>query len=181
MKLNDKKNYQILSFSLNIDQKQQIQLMISSKNSIMSRKKKFVKEKTTKFDHIFDTRNFILCIVYDEVIDEKLFENLNSKFVILQTKEICQFFLFLKIVNSSTNARNEIININENKNNVSNAQTLITRAKIRFLFSLKSVFSMTRQKILKKRSKNKSFENKKFVRKFKSMVSFRNQKSWNSF
>ena len=57
-------------------------------------KKKIRYKKITKFDHIFDTKNFILCVVYDEIVDEKSFENLNIKFVILQTKEICQFFLF---------------------------------------------------------------------------------------
>ena len=55
----------------------------------MSRKKKFVTKEVTKFDYIFDTKKFILCVVYDEIIDEKLFENRSIKFVTLQTKEIC--------------------------------------------------------------------------------------------
>ena len=66
--------------------------MIFSKDSIMSRKKKLVIEKVTKFDHILDTKDFILCVVDDEIADEKLFENLSIKFVIVQTKKICQFF-----------------------------------------------------------------------------------------
>ena len=81
--------------------------------------------------------------MYDEIIDEKSFENLNIKLVILQTKEICQSFFDSKIVDNSKNARNKIININENKSIALNAQTLITRTKIRFSFNLKSVFSMT--------------------------------------
>ena len=117
--------------------------MIYSKNSIINGKKKFVTKKITKFDHIFDTKNFILCVVYDEIIDKKLFENLNIKFVILQTKKICQFSFNLKIVDNNKNARNEIINITKNKNIVLNAQTLFTRMKIRFSFNLKSVSSIT--------------------------------------
>ena len=70
-------------------------------------------------------------------------------------------FFYSKIVNNNKNARNEIININENKNIVFNAQTVITRIKIRFSFSLKSIFSITRQKVFKKRSKNKLFKSKK--------------------
>ena len=66
-----------------------------------------------------------------------------------------------EIVDSSKNARNETINTNENKTIASNAQTLFTRTRIRFSFSLKSVFSITRRKVLKKRLKNKSFKNKK--------------------
>ena len=90
-------------FSLNIDQKFKIRSKIFSKNVIISRKKKFVTEKITKFDLIFDTKDFILCIVYDEIVDKKSSENLNIKFVILQTKEICRFFNS-KTVDSSKNA-----------------------------------------------------------------------------
>ena len=57
----------------------------------MSRKKNRSK-KITKFDYIFDTKGFILCVVYDEIVDKKLFKNLNIIFVSLQTQEICQFF-----------------------------------------------------------------------------------------
>ena len=53
-------------------------------------------------------------------------------------------FTHLKIVDNSKNARNEVININENKNIVSNVQTLITRIKIRFSLNLKNFFSITR-------------------------------------
>ena len=143
-KLNVKKNYQILIFLFNIDQKHNIQWMIFSENSIISRKKKFVTKKITKLDHIIDTKDFTLCVVYDEIVDEKLSENLSIKFVILQTKEICRFFYYLKIVDNSKNARNEIININENKSIILNVQMLITRMKIRFSLRLKNVFSITR-------------------------------------
>ena len=99
--------------------------------------------------------------MYDENVDEKSFKNLSIRFVILQTKKICQFLFDSEIVNSSKNARNEIINIDENKNIVLNTQTLITRIKIQFSFNLRSVFSMTQQKAFKKRSKDKLFKNKK--------------------
>ena len=67
-----------------------------SKDLIMNqRRKKFVK-KTTKFDHLFDTKDFIPCVVCNETVDEKSFKNLNIKFVIFQTKEICQFLLLLR-------------------------------------------------------------------------------------
>ena len=82
--------------------------------------------------------------MYDEIVDEKLFENLNIKLVILQTKKIYQFLFDSKIVDNNKNARNEAINIDENRSIVSNAQTLIARTKIRSSFSLKNVFSMTR-------------------------------------
>ena len=87
----------------------------------MNRKKKLVKEKTTKFHHIFDTKDFILCVVYDEIVDEKSSENLSTNFVILQTKEICQFIFYLEIVGKNKNAQNKAININENKTIVSSA------------------------------------------------------------
>ena len=40
----------------------------------MNQKKKFVTKKITKFDHILDTKDFILCVVYDEIVDEKSFK-----------------------------------------------------------------------------------------------------------
>ena len=97
-KLNDEKNYQILIFSLNIDLKQRIRSMIFLKIRLQIEKKKFVTEKITKFDYIFDTKDFILCVVYNERINKKSFENLNIEFVILQTKKICQFLFYSKIV-----------------------------------------------------------------------------------
>ena len=127
----------------------------------MSRKKRLVIEKITKFNHILDINNFILCVVYDEIVDKNLFENLSIKFVILQTKKICQFLFDLEIVNNSKNARNKVININKNRSITLNVQTLITRMKIRFSFNLKNVFSITRRKVFKKRLKNKLFKNKK--------------------
>ena len=103
--LNNEKNYHIFIFSLDSDQKQKFRSMISSPNSIINRRKKrLVIEKIAKFDYIFDTKNLILCVVYDEIIDEKSFENLNIKFVILQTKEICQSFFNSKIVDNNKNA-----------------------------------------------------------------------------
>ena len=63
--------------------------------------------------------------MYNEIVDKKIFENFNIKFEILQTKEICQFF-FLKIVDNNKFTRDKFINIDENKNIVLNAQTLIT-------------------------------------------------------
>ena len=124
-------------------------------------KKRLITEKVTKFEYIFDTKDFILCVVYDEIVDKKSFEKLNIKFVILQTKEICQFLFNSKIVDNNKNARNETINIDENKSIVLNVQMLITRTRIRFSFNLKSIFSITRSKFCKKRSKNKSFKSKK--------------------
>ena len=45
--------------------------MIFSKNSTINQKKKrFVTEEITKFDYIFDTKDFILCIVCDEIVDK---------------------------------------------------------------------------------------------------------------
>ena len=70
----------------------------------MSRKKKFVTKKITKFDYIFDTKDFILCVMYDKIVDDKLSKNLNIKFVIVQTKGIYQFLFDSKIVNNSKNA-----------------------------------------------------------------------------
>ena len=64
-------------------------------------KKKFVTNKP-KFDYIFDTKDFILCLVYDEIVDKRLFKNLNIKIVILQTKRISQFF-YSKIVDNNKN------------------------------------------------------------------------------
>ena len=114
------------------------------KSDYKSKEKKFVTKKITKFDYIFDTKIYILYVVYDKIVNKKSFESLSIKFVILQTKEICQFLFDLEIVDNSKNARNEIININENRSIASNAQTLITRTRIRFSFSLKNVFSMMR-------------------------------------
>ena len=128
-------------------------------------KKKFVIEKITTLDYIFDTKDFMLCVVYDKTVDEKSFENLSIKFVILQTKKKCQSFFNSKIVNSRQNVRNKTININENKNIALNAQTLITRKKFWFSFNLKSVFLITRRKVLKKRSKKKSFKKKELFEK----------------
>ena len=51
--------------------------MIFLENSTTNRKKKLVLEKLTSIDNIFDTKNYILCVVYDEIVDQKLFENLN--------------------------------------------------------------------------------------------------------
>ena len=56
------------------------------KSDYKSKKKKFVTKKITKSNYIFDTKNFILYIVYDEIVNEKSFENLSIKFVILQTR-----------------------------------------------------------------------------------------------
>ena len=53
--------------------------------------------------------------MYDETVDEKASENLNIKFVTLQTKEICQFLFDSEIVDNYKNAWNESINIDENK------------------------------------------------------------------
>ena len=80
--LDDEKNYQLLIFSLNIDQKQRIRSMIFSKNS-ESKKKRLVTKWITKFDYIFDTKDSSLCVVYDETVNEKSYENLSIKFVIL--------------------------------------------------------------------------------------------------
>ena len=107
-------------------------------------KKNVVTKKITKLDYIFDTKDFHLCVVYDEIVSQKSSENLNIKLMTLQTKEIRHSFFDSNIVNSSKHARNEIININKNKTIVSSAQTLITRRKIRFSFNLKNVFSITR-------------------------------------
>ena len=74
---------------MNIDQKQKIRSMIFFKRFNYE-------SKITKFDHIFDTKDFIQCVVYDQIVDEKLFENLKIKFLILQTKKICQFFYLFK-------------------------------------------------------------------------------------
>ena len=60
--------------------------------------------------------------------------------MILQIKKICQCVFHSKIVDNSKNARNEVINIDINKNIILNAQTLITQTKIRFSFSLKNDF-----------------------------------------
>ena len=79
-------------------------MIFSKKFDYESEKTKFVTKKGTKFDHIFNTKDLIFCVVYDEIVDDKLFENLNTKFVILQRKEICQFFSDSKIVGSSKNA-----------------------------------------------------------------------------
>ena len=61
-----------------------------------SKKKRFVTEEITKFDHILDIKKITLCVVYDETADKKSFKSLSIKFVILQTKKICQFFLIQK-------------------------------------------------------------------------------------
>ena len=89
--------------------------MISSKNLIMSQKRRIRYKKMTKFDCIFDTKEFILCVVYNETVDKKSFENLSNKFVTLQTKEICQSFFESKIVDNSKNARKESINTDKNE------------------------------------------------------------------
>ena len=69
-------------------------------------------------------------------------------------------FFIQKFVDNSQHAQYEVININENKSITSNAQTLITRTKVRFSFNLKNVFSITRRRVFKKRSKDKSFKSK---------------------
>ena len=68
------------------------------------KKKRFVTKEVTKSDHIFDSKDFILGVGYDEIVDKKSSENLSMKFVILQRKEICQFLFDSKIVNNSKNA-----------------------------------------------------------------------------
>ena len=95
--------------------------------------------------------------------------------MILQTKEICQSFFDSKIVDSNKNTRNEILNIDENRSIASNAQTLITRIQIRFSFSLKSFFSITRQKVLKKSSKDKLFKSKKSFENLNQSFRFKSQ------
>ena len=50
------------------------------KTDYKSKKKKFVSEEMAKFSHIFDTKDFILCVVYNKIVNKKLFENLNDKF-----------------------------------------------------------------------------------------------------
>ena len=104
--------------------------------------------------------------MYDEI------ESLNNKLVTLQTKKKCQFSLNSEIVNRSIieNARNESMNSNIESIALS-ALSLITQKRIRFSFDLKDVFSMTRRKILNKRSKNRSFKSKKLFE--KSNDSFR--------
>ena len=54
------------------------------KSDYESEKKKRIIEKITKFDQIFDIKDYVLCVVYDET--EK---NLSNKLVILQTKKKC--------------------------------------------------------------------------------------------
>ena len=107
-----------------------------------SKKKRRIIEKTTKFDQILDIKDYVLCVVYDEI------ENLSNKFVILQTKKKCQFSSNSKIVDKSIkeNDRNEFINSNI-KSIASNVLSLITQKRIRFSFDLKNVFSMTRRKL----------------------------------
>ena len=63
------------------------------KSDYESEKKRRIIEKITKSDHIFDIKDYVLCVVYDEI--EK---NLSNKFVILQTKKKYQFFSNLKII-----------------------------------------------------------------------------------
>ena len=118
-------------------------------------KKRGIIEKITKFDHMFDTKDYVLCVVYNEI------ENLSSKLVILQTKKKCQFFSTSEIVDRSINARNESINSNKIKSIVFNVLSLITQKRFRFSFDWEDVFSMARRKILKKHSKDRSFNRKK--------------------
>ena len=92
--------------------------------------------------------------------------------MIIQSKEICQFLCDLKIVDSSKNAQNEFININKSKSITLNIQTLITQTKNRFSFNLKNVFSITRQKVFKKRLKKKLFKNKKSFEKLNQSFRF---------
>ena len=44
-----------------------------------SKKIRFVIQKLTKFDHIFDTKDFVLCVVYDEIVNKKSFGKLSVK------------------------------------------------------------------------------------------------------
>ena len=53
-----------------------------------------------------------------------------------------------------------------------NAFSLITQEKSRFLFDLERVFSMTRRKFSNKRSKNRSFKNKKLFEKSNNLFRF---------
>ena len=57
------------------------------------------------------------------------------------------------------------MNLNKLKSNTLNELSLIIQKRIRFLFDLKNVFSMTRRKISKKRSRNQSFKSKKLFEK----------------
>ena len=105
------------SFNLFIEYRSKTQNSIDDffKRFDYESKKKFVTEEITKFDHIFDTKDFILCVVYDEIVDYNSSQNLNIKLVILQTKKICRFFFYSKIVDNSQKAWNEVINIDENR------------------------------------------------------------------
>ena len=118
-----------------------------SKIWLWVKKKRRIIEKITKSDHIFDIKNYVLSVVYDET------ESLSNKFVILQIKKECQFFSNLEIVDRSTSTRNEFINLNI-RSIASNVLSLITQKKIRFSFDLKDVFLMTRRKASNKRSKD---------------------------
>ena len=70
------------------------------------------------------------------------------------------------------NARNEFINLNKLRSIASNALSLIIQERIRFSFDLKNVFSMTRRKASNKRSKNRSFKNKKLFEKLNDSFRF---------
>ena len=59
-------------------------------------KKRLVTEKVTNFDYIFDIKDFIVCFVCNEIVNQKSFENSSNKFVNLQTKKIFQSFLIQK-------------------------------------------------------------------------------------
>ena len=91
--------------------------------------------------------------------------------MILQTKK-CQFFSNSEIVdrNIKINARNKFINLNKIQSIASNAFSLIIQERIRFLFYLKDVFSMTRRKASNKRSKDRLFKSKKLFEKSNNLL-----------
>ena len=112
-------------------------------------------------DHILDTKDFILCVVYDEAAGERSLKSLGNKPVALQTKEICQSLSDSEVVDGSINARNEPTNNDEIESIASSARTLITRGRTRPSFGLKDAFSVTRRKALKKRSRGRPPKSKK--------------------